>query len=55
MPSDYVAFKTFIKCDPLLVQLLYPSECFTFLSDNFLQMFFFNVVDRKVRFFTNKQ
>ena len=23
MPSDYVAIKTFIKCDPLLVQLLY--------------------------------
>ena len=25
MPSDYVAIKTFIKCDPLLVQLLYIS------------------------------
>ena len=23
MPSDYVGIKTFIKCDPLLVQLLY--------------------------------
>ena len=23
MPSDYVAIKTFMKCDPLLVQLLY--------------------------------
>ena len=23
MPSDYVAINTFIKCDPLLVQLLY--------------------------------
>ena len=22
MPSDYVAIKTFIKCDPLMVQLL---------------------------------
>ena len=25
MPSDYVPIKTFIKCDPLLVQLLYDE------------------------------
>ena len=32
MPSDYVVIKTFIKCDPLLVQLLYQVfpcyECY---------------------------
>ena len=26
MPSDYVPIKTFIKCDLLLVQLLYPGK-----------------------------
>ena len=28
MPSDYVAIKTFIKCDPLLVQLMYWACCY---------------------------
>ena len=34
--------------------LRFPSEFFTFLSVE-MQMFFFNLVDRKVRLFTDKQ
>ena len=35
--------------------LRFLSEFFIFLSDNVLQLFFFNLVEHKVRLFTNKQ